>query len=159
MESYFSLSELRNTGKTLRSVNRFTLTVSLHPHLVNPLLSFSYSEGTIGGFSCDFLLRVLSERYVTLSQTVMPTNWTRRTPSPLESSVKHFFKFLFFSHFPISPSGEWVSVKCNNRTLIHILWSIFTVSVGKLGVTRNTISCQFQVSTVHHYFQSLLLTN
>ena len=125
MESYFSLSELRNTGKTLRSVNRFTLTVSLHPHLVNPLLSFSYSEGTIGGVSCDFLLRVLSERYVTLSQTVMPTNWTRRTPSPLESSVKHFFKFLFFSHFPISPSGEWVSVKCNNRTLIHILFDQF----------------------------------
>jgi len=61
VESYFSLSELRNTGKTMRSVIRFTQTISFTPHLLSPLLSFSYSERTSGGFSCDFPLLVLSD--------------------------------------------------------------------------------------------------
>jgi len=61
VENYFLLSERRNTGKTLRSVICFTPTVSLPPQLLSPLLSFSYSEGTSGGFSCDFSLRVLSD--------------------------------------------------------------------------------------------------
>jgi hypothetical protein len=61
VENYFSLTELRNTGKTLRSVIRFTPTISLPLHLLSPLLSFSCSEGTSGCFSSDFSLRVLSD--------------------------------------------------------------------------------------------------
>ena len=78
----------------------------------------------------------------------MPTNWTRKTPSPLSSSVKHYFKACFFHTSQLSPSGEWVnlktlifdseiSVKCNNQTLMHRnIRQIFlvTVTLVNLGV-------------------------
>ena len=61
-ELLFPLIELRNPGKTLRSVIPFTPVVSLPPHHIRPLSSLSYSKCTSGGFSCNSSLWVLSDR-------------------------------------------------------------------------------------------------
>jgi hypothetical protein len=101
----------------------------------------------------------------------MPTNWTRRTPSPLLPSMKHYFKALSFHTSQLSPSGEWVtlktlffdsqsSVKCSNQSLIRKnTRSVFpvTVTVGNLGVKLNATSCMYVCTYVRVYWLRLYL--
>jgi len=78
-------------------------------------------------------------------------------PVSFLSSVKHYFKVLFFHTYRISPSVESVilktlvsdsesSVQCSNHTLMHSNFrSIFldAFSVGNLDVKLKTISCMY----------------
>jgi len=154
-EKFFSLNELRNPGKTLRSLIPFTPVVSLPPHSTSQLISLSYSKRIIcGGFFCNFSSWLPSD---TLYYTA--TNRARQVTEHGGLRLLYYQEWnivsKFFHTFQLSPSGKSVNlrtlildsqrtVKYNKHTLMHtnILSNFLdTFSMGKVGFKWNTISC------------------
>jgi len=164
-EQFFSLNELRNPAKMLRTLIPFTPVLSLPPHSRSPLIGLSYSKGIIGGgFFCNFSSWLLSDTlYYTATNTarqVTEHGWLRLHYYQEWNIISKFFRT-----FQLSPSGKSVTiktlvldsertVKCNNHTLMHTnIRSNFldTISKGKLGVKLCTISCMYVCVYVFMY--------
>ena len=146
-EKFFSLNELRNPGKTLRSLIPFTPVVSLPPHSTSQLISLSYSKRIIcGGFFCNFSSWLPSDTLYYNS-----TNRARQVTEHRALRLHYYQEWNiisnFFHTFQLSPSGMSVNlktlvfdsertVKCNRHTLMNTnIRSHFLHSFrkGKLG--------------------------
>jgi len=144
-EQFFSLNEIRNPAKTLRSLIPLTPVLSLPPHCMSPLLSLSSSEGTID-FFCNFSSWLPSDTLYYNS-----TNRARQVTEHRALRLHYYQEWNiisnFFHTFQLSPSGMSVNlktlvfdsertVKCNRHTLMNTnIRSHFLHSFrkGKLG--------------------------